>query len=104
MSQHSDVYRQLKQMILGVQTDVQQTQLKTERAETAGGVQAFTYAAAPRAAQGGMSTGAAFIDVVWISNGLKPGESTGAGTGVLAVYDAILNDYRRIGDYAQVTT
>lgn len=75
---------------------------QTARAETAGGVRAFTLANAPLAVDGGMSNGTQYIDMVWISNGRKPTEGAGLGTGVLAVYSATANAYQRVGDYSLV--
>jgi hypothetical protein len=81
-------------------TDVTQ---KTARSETVGGVQAFAYADAPRAADGGMSDGTSYIDLVWISNGRASGEGVGAGTGQLCYYKASVDDYYTVRGDVVVT-
>jgi len=75
-----------------------------ERAETTGGIVAYALASAPVNATGGMSNGVSFVDIAWISNGRKTGEGAGAGTGVLATFDANLNQWLRVGDYTAVLT
>lgn len=97
------IYTELKQDIASLRQQIADTRLKTVRAETAGGVRAFTYADAPRAAQGGMSDGSQYIDLIWISNGRKSGEAAGAGTGQLCYYDQSIDDYRRVRDDTVVT-
>lgn len=79
--------------------DVQAVRRISERSETAGGVAQSDLDNAPLAVDGGMSGG----DLLWISNGCKPGESAGAGTGVLGVYDPATDQWLRVGDYVVVT-
>lgn len=97
------VFEDLQKQInaLGVRlSDVTQ---KTARGETTGGVQAFAYADAPRAAEGGMSDGSAYIDLVWISDGRGAGEGAGLGTGQLCYYKASVDDYYTVRGDALVT-
>lgn len=98
-----EVYRALKSDMQTQAKQLQQITLSTQRSETAGGAKAFTYALAPRAAQGGMSDGSQNIDILWISNGRKSGEAAGAGTGQLCYYDASIDDYRCVRDDSIVT-
>lgn len=97
------IWDQLQAQISALSTRVDDLEQRSESSETAGGFVAFTYADAPRAAQGGMSDGVSYTDAVWISNGRKPTEGAGLGTGVLAVYSAAVDDWLRVGDYAVVT-
>jgi hypothetical protein len=98
------IYKQMQDENKSLVRRLNDTRQTTERGETVGGFESFTYATAPRAAQGGMSNGDAYVDVCWVKDGRKPGEGVGAGTGVVAVYDAGLDDWLRVGDYAVVTT
>lgn len=98
------IWRALRQDVERVQRRVDRLSVKTQRSETAGGVPASTLANAPRAADGGMSDGTNYIDLLWISDGRKPGEDANVGTGVLAVYSATTDSWLRIGDYTPVET
>ncbi|MDX2138339.1 MAG: hypothetical protein SF123_09620 [Chloroflexota bacterium] len=96
-----NVYSEMRQQVRDLKSEQQRIAGDSERAETAGGFSAMTLAAAnAMATAGGMSDGATHIDAVWISNGVRPGESAGAGTGVLAVWAG--GAWRRVGDYAAV--
>lgn len=87
------VWQQLQDEISRVSTRVTDLERLTQRAETSGGVPAFTYADAPRAVDGGMSDGTAYIDLIWILNGRSASEGAGLGTGQLCYYKASVDDY-----------
>lgn len=97
------LWRALKSEVSRVDTRINRLQTLTQRSETTGGVAASTLANAPLAADGGMSDGTEYIDLLWISNGRKPGEGAGAGTGVLAYYDSSADAWHNVHDYAAVT-
>lgn len=98
------MFEQINADIAALQKSIREITQKSERGETVGGFEAFAYVDLPRAADGGMSDGSAYIDVAWCTNCRKSGEGVGAGTGVPCYYDAILDDYRRFEDNAQVAT
>lgn len=98
------IYKQMQDENKNLIRRLNDTRQFTERGETVGGFESFTYALAPRAIDGGMSDGSAYIDVCWIKDGRKPSEGAGLGTGVVAIYDAAIDDWLRIGDYAVVAT
>lgn len=97
------MFEQIQTDIRDLQQQILQITQKSERSETVGGFASFTYADAPRAADSGMSDGSSYIDALWISDGRKPGEGAAAGTGVLAVYSAALDDWIDVNGYAVVT-
>jgi hypothetical protein len=97
------MFNAIQKDIAAVQLQTQVITQRSERSETAGGAVSYTFANRPRAATGGMSNGTAYVDVAWISNGRKPSEGAGVGTGVLCVYAPLpTDDWLRIGDYSIV--
>lgn len=97
------VWQDLQQQINALNVRLSDVTQKTARSETVGGVQAFAYADAPRAIDGGMSDGTSYIDLVWISNGRSAAEGAGLGTGQLCYYKASANDYYTVRGDALVT-
>jgi hypothetical protein len=97
------VWGELRADIASIRQDMSRFRSQAERAETAGGVPAYTYANLPRVAQGGVSDGTEYIDLAWCSNGRKAAEGAGVGTGQLVYYDASIDDYRRVRDDTVVT-
>lgn len=95
------IYSELQSQVNILAQQVQQAR-GIERAEIADSIPAYTLAAAPLAATGGLGTGSAYITLAWISNGRKSGEGAGAGTGVLAVYQPSSNTWLRLTDYSAV--
>lgn len=63
------------------------------RAEVAGGVPSVMFADLP-------PVGTVPGRLLWVSNGRKPTEGAGLGTGVLAADDSVA--WRRVGDYSTV--
>lgn len=98
------MWRALRNDIERVGRRVDRLTVTTQRAETAGGVPACTLAEAPTAATGGLSDGTSYIDLLWISDGLRPGEGSGNGTGVLAFYDSATDAWIAVHDYQPVAT
>lgn len=96
------VWSQLQTQINSLSGRIDDLEQRSERSETAGGIQSFTYADAPRNITNAMSDGQHYIDAAWISDGRKPTEGAGLGTGVLATFDAGVDDWLRIGDYSVV--
>jgi len=99
-----ELFSSMQEQIDALRVQLSQQTFVSQRAETADGARSFTYANAPRAAQGGVGAASQFVTLVWITNGRKSGEGAGAGTGVLAVYDATINDYRAVGGTYDVVT
>lgn len=94
------VWDNLQAQIDSLRTDVNRALAKTERAETAGGVEAVdTLADAPLAADGGVGDG----DMLFIRSGRKTGEGVGNGSGICAYYNSADDSWRRFYDDAVVT-
>jgi hypothetical protein len=96
------VYSELKQELNRLKAEVQ-INSQVERALVSDSIPAYTLATAPLAAQGGLGNGSSYISLAWISNGRRPGEGAGLGTGVLAFYDTLSNTWIRIDTYTAVT-
>lgn len=96
------VWQELQRQIDATRTQVQDVAVRYERAEVSENVPASTLAAAPLAADGGLADGVNFVTLRWISNGRKPGEGAGAGTGVLAVYDPAGDQWLNVDGYVAV--
>lgn len=71
---------------------------QTERTGATFALREYTFDSAPRAGNGMNAHAVAFI-----SDGRKPGESAGNGTGVIAMYDVDSDQWLRTSDYTQVT-
>lgn len=69
---------------------------RTERAEVAGGHQAYTFATMPTVNNSGG-------DEIWVSNGRKVGEGAGAGTGVLCYWNPTTGTWKKHRDDTDVT-
>jgi len=97
------VYGELKKelAVLTLQTEKNK---RVERAEQADSIPASTLANAPLAAQGGLGNNTTYTTLRWISDGRRPGEGAGAGTGVLAFYQSSSNTWIRVDTYTAVTT
>lgn len=98
------VWKRMRDEVRQVDRRVNRISVRSQQTQTARGVPASTLANAPRAADGGLSDGSEYIDLLWISNGRKPNEGAGNGSGVLAIYDAGQDAWLRVGDYAVVQT
>lgn len=96
------VWNELRGELNDLKKRVQLAQ-QTEQALYSDSVPAYTLANAPLAAQGGLGNGQSYISLAWISNGRRPGEGAGLGTGVLAFYDTTSNTWIRIDTYTAVT-
>lgn len=95
------VYRELKADITTLQKQV--NAVKPERAEIADSIPAYLLADAPLAVDGGLGDGSSYITLAWISNGRRPGEGVGAGTGVLCFHESSTNTWIRLDTYTAVT-
>lgn len=102
-SMNDAVFEDLQKQINALNVRLSDVTQKTARAETVGGIQSFAYADAPRAAQGGMSDGSAYIDLVWISDGRAAAQGAGLGTGQLCYYKESVDDYYTVRADALVT-
>jgi len=92
------VYETLNAELKQQARNIRETRKQSERSETAGGVASSTLADAPLAVDGGMSGG----DLLWITDGRKPAEGAGAGTGVLACYNPATDQWLNVNDYSAV--
>lgn len=97
------IWQDLQQQINALNVRLTDVTQKTARAETVGGMEAFTYANRPRVATGGMSDGTSYIDLCWISDGRKSGEGAGLGTGQPCYFDHAADDWRVFRDDSIVT-
>lgn len=88
------MWDELQRQIKDVRGRVDEIAIRYERAELAGGVDAVLLANAPLAVTGGVKAGS----LLFITNGRKPGEGGGAGTGVLAYYQSSLDQWLRTSD------
>lgn len=95
------VYSELQGQVNQLQTQIDRTK-RVERSEISDSVPAYTLAAAPTNADGGLGDGTSYVTLAWISNGRKSGEGAGAGTGVLAVFASGSNQWLRLTDYTAV--
>lgn len=89
--------------IASVKTDVRNLQTRTERAEVSDSIPAYAYVSLPTAANGGLGTGTTYITLAWVTDGRKPGEGAGTGTGILAYWDNAAGVWKRLSDYTAVT-
>lgn len=80
------LFQQLRADINNLERKNQRQDSRTERAEIAGAVEAFTLATAPTTT--GLGDNSSYTTLIWVSDGRKPGEGAGTGTGVLAWWDA----------------
>ena len=94
------VWDELNKQIEQIRSDVQSLHTTTEQAGFTDGIPAYTFVNLPTQ---GLADGATYVTLAWVSNGSKSGESAGAGTGVLAIYNAGTATWKRVGDYADVT-
>jgi hypothetical protein len=97
------IYNELKSDLNALQTQVNRS-LRVERAEIADSIPAYTLANAPLNADGGLGDGISYITLAWISDGRRPGEGAGLGTGVLCFHQASSNTWIRLDTYTAVTT
>lgn len=99
------VYSELKKQLSGLTTQINRSK-RVERAEIADSIPAYNLADAPLAVDGGLGDGTAggYITLAWISNGRKSGEGVGAGTGILAYYNASTNSWFGVRSEVAVTT
>lgn len=96
------IYLELRQNLAGLQTQIDRSK-RVERAEIADSIPAYTLANAPSNADGGLGDGTSYITIAWISNGRKPGEGAGLGTGVLCFHQASTDTWIRLDTYTAVT-
>lgn len=96
------VWQELKTQLNTLTQQVEANQ-RVERALIADNIPAFTLASAPLAAQGGLGNGSSYITLAWISDGRRPGQGAGLGTGVLAFYEAASDTWVRVDTYTAVT-
>lgn len=96
-------WRALQDEIASLRTDIQNIRVHYERAEYAENVTASALADAPLAADGSVADGVSYATLRWISNGRKPGELAGAGTGILCYYNASADQWWTVSGNVQVT-
>lgn len=95
------MFEQIQTDIRDLQQQILQITQKSERSETAGGLQSYSYADRPLAATGGVTTDTqSYVDLIFCYDARKGGEGVGAGTGVPCYYDPAVDDYRRFEDNA----
>lgn len=97
------VWRVLRDEIDALQDEANRTALYTERAELSENIPGSALADVPLAADGGLGNNTTVLTLRWISDGRKPGEGAGAGTGVLAYYDSGGDQWISVFDQSAVT-
>lgn len=97
------VYGELKDDLNALQVQVDRSK-RVERAEIADSIPAYLLADAPMNADGGLGDGTSYITLAWISNGRRPGEGAGLGTGVLCFHQSSTDTWIRLDTYTAVTT
>jgi hypothetical protein len=95
------VWDNLQAEITSVQKQVDRQSVKTEVALSSDAIPAYLFADLPTIGLADGSAGS-YISLAWVTNGRKSGEGVGAGTGVLAIYNAVGNNWLRVGDYTVV--
>lgn len=96
-----DLYTRLRRDVKELQRKRLELDSKSERAEFAGAVPAFTLATAPTT---GVGDNLSYTSVCWISDGRKSGEGAGNGTGVLAYWQASASAWYGVRSEVAVTT
>lgn len=94
-----ELFDRLNQDVKLLQRRGRDAESRNERAEFAGAVLAFALADAPTT---GVGDNTSYTSLAWIRDGRKPGEGGGAGTGVLAYWDAINTAWYSVFDQAAV--
>jgi len=89
------VWTELGKQIVDNRRDLRLIAQRTERSETAGGHQSYTFATRPTANNSGG-------DEIWISDGRKVGEGAGAGTGVLCYWNPATSTWKLHRDDSNV--
>lgn len=98
------VFNRLQTEIDNLKRASSQASQQTERAEIADSIPAYVEASLPTLAGGGLGNGSAYITIAWCSDGRKPGEGAGMGTGILVVYDAVSGNWLNLDGYGAITT
>lgn len=93
------IWQNLQQQISDVKAQVDLLTTRSERAETAGGVDISTLATAPH-----VDDSAGNGDLLWITDGRKLGEGVGNGTGVIAYFNTASDSWKRLSDDSDVVT
>ena len=86
------LYRSLSSDVAQMRNDIQALLTRAERSEVTGGVAGLTLAQLPLT----HNTGG---DLYFATDGCKPGEATGHGTGVEVFWDTATTQWLRVGDY-----
>lgn len=96
------IWRDLRSEIQKTQTAMQRASLRAERAGYADSIPAFAFADLPLAADGGLGNLTSYVTVAWVSDGRRPGEGAGMGTGVLAFYQPSTDSWISVFDQTAV--
>src|SRR5690348_2003336 len=91
------VWQELRQELNTLQDKVQANS-QVERALFTDSLPAYTVANLPTLANGGLGNGTSYITLAFASNGLKGGEVSPNGTGVLVYYNAPTNQWLKVYD------
>jgi len=96
------VYSELKKDLSALQRQVNDNS-RTERAEIADSIPAYTVSNLPTLADAGLGNGTSYVTLAFASNGRKAGEGAAAGTGQLVYYNAPTNQWLRVRDDSVIT-
>ena len=91
------VYAELKAQLADMQKEIDANR-RVEQALYSDSLPAYTVANLPTLANGGLGNGVSYITLAFASNGLKGGEISPNGTGVLVYYNAPTNQWLKVYD------
>jgi hypothetical protein len=91
------VWAQMQAELALLRKDIADVRRISERSETAGGVPAKLVVEAP------VDTNTGAGDLLFLTDGLKMGENTGSGTGILAYFNPATNQWHRVFDDADAS-
>jgi hypothetical protein len=97
------IWESLKDEIAQLTTRVESIAIRYERAEVSDSIPAYTFVNLPTAANGGLGDNTNYTTLAWVSNGRKSGEGAGAGTGILAYWDATAAVWKGVRSEVAVT-
>lgn len=94
--------RRLKESVSENTDDIERVEILSENAMTTWTFREYTLAEAPLDSDPDTTMNGFAMAI--ISDGRKPGEGAGSGTGVVAMYDPTQDDWLRSSDYTSVVT
>lgn len=97
------IWQTLNDEIDALSRRVDSISIRYERAEISDSIPAYTFANLPTASDGGLGDNLSYTTLAWVTNGRKNGEGAGAGTGILAYWDATAQVWKGVRSEVAVT-